>query len=92
MTAQRKATHQASRRREFLKAIATTVAVPTIIGSSALGLAGTVAPSNRITMGLIGCGGHGTSWNLDRMLENPDQQVIAVCDVDAEHAAKAWLL
>ena len=52
-------------------------------------MAGTVAPSNRITMGLIGCGGHGTGWNLDRMFENPDQQVVAVCDVDSRHAANA---
>ena len=40
-------------------------------------------------MGLIGCGIHGAGWNLDRMFENPHQQVIAVCDVDARHAAQA---
>jgi len=69
--------------------MAATAAAPIIIPSSALGLAGTVAPSNRITMGLIGCGGHGTGWNLDRMFENPDQLVVAVCDVDTQHLAKA---
>lgn len=73
-------------RREFLK---TTAAIPAIIGAHSLGRADTVAPSNRIAMGLIGCGGHGTGWNLDRMLENSEQQVVAVCDVDAEHAAQA---
>lgn len=81
--------HKSTRRRNFLKGLGATIALPTIIRSSALGLGDTVAPSNRITMGLIGCGIHGTGWNLDRMLENPDQQVVAVCDVDAQHAAEA---
>ncbi|MCC7337576.1 MAG: Gfo/Idh/MocA family oxidoreductase [Pirellulaceae bacterium] len=81
--------HKWTRRRDFLKGLGATIALPTIIRSSALGLGDTVAPSNRITMGLIGCGIHGTGWNLDRMLENPDQQVVAVCDVDAQHAAAA---
>ncbi|MBM3999630.1 MAG: Gfo/Idh/MocA family oxidoreductase [Planctomycetes bacterium] len=76
-------------RRTFLKRIAAAGLFPTIIPASALGRSGTVAPSNRIRMGLIGCGGHGTSWNLDRMFENPDQQVVAVCDVDGRHAAEA---
>jgi predicted dehydrogenase len=52
-------------------------------------LAGTVAPSERIHMGLIGCGIHGAGWNLDQMFANPHQQVVAVCDVDAQHAAFA---
>ncbi len=33
--------------------------VPTLVPSSPLGLAGTVAPSERILLGLIGCGNHG---------------------------------
>jgi len=32
------------------------VAAPTIIPSSALGLSGSTAPSNRLTLGMIGCG------------------------------------
>ncbi|NLX15119.1 MAG: twin-arginine translocation signal domain-containing protein [Phycisphaerales bacterium] len=50
-------------RRGFLKkttaTLAGTAAAPYLIPSSALGLASTVAPSNRITLGLIGCGIHG---------------------------------
>ncbi len=76
-------------RRRFLAGISAAVAAPAAVPTSALGLVGDVAPSNRITMGLIGCGGHGAGWNLDRMLENPHQQVVAVCDVDAQHAAHA---
>jgi predicted dehydrogenase len=40
-------------------------------------------------MGLVGCGGHGAGWNLDRMFSDPRQQVVAVCDVDSEHAERA---
>ncbi len=81
--------HTTYRRREFLKRTASTLAIPTVLASHSLGLADSVAPSNRIAMGLIGCGGHGTGWNLDRMLENPEQQVVAVCDLDKQHAAEA---
>ncbi len=82
-------------RRGFLKKAATTVAgtaaAPYFVSSSALGQAGTVAPSNRITLGLIGCGLHGAGWNLDQIFRNADSQVLAVCDVDEERvqAAKA---
>ncbi len=76
-------------RREFLKTTTAVVAAPMIIPASALGLGGTVAPSNRLVMGLIGCGIHGAGWNLDRMFSDPRQQVIAVCDVDQKHAKRA---
>ena len=50
-------------RRTFLKdsfaAAAGLVAMPTIIPSSALGLGGAVAPSERIVLGGIGIGGRG---------------------------------
>ena len=76
------------KRRQFIQTLATAAAAPTIIPSSALGLDGHTAPSQRITLGLIGCGGHGTGWNLDRMFANSDQQVVAVCDVDSTHMSK----
>jgi predicted dehydrogenase len=69
-------------RRSLLKSVAAAAAAPYVIPSSALGLAGTVAPSERITLGLIGCGLHGATWNLPQIFRNPDEQVIAVCDVD----------
>ncbi len=40
-----------------------------------------VEPSNRITMGLIGCGGMGRA-NLHGFLQMNDVQVLAVCDPD----------
>ncbi|MBI5684796.1 MAG: Gfo/Idh/MocA family oxidoreductase [Verrucomicrobia bacterium] len=43
-------------RRQFLNRAWTALAVPTILPASALGLNGTVAPSNRIVFGCIGIG------------------------------------
>jgi len=72
---------QTSDRRTFLKkAAATTLALPTLVRSSALGKTGTVAPSERITMGFIGLGGMGTN-NMRAFLAHNDVQVRAVCDV-----------
>jgi predicted dehydrogenase len=76
-------------RRRFLKRAAATAAgaaaAPYFVRSSALGQAGTAAPSNRITYGLIGCGNHGVEWNLVQIFRNADSQVIAVCDLDEQH-------
>jgi predicted dehydrogenase len=77
-------------RRSFLKQSAGLAAgiigFPYVIRSSALGKAGTVAPSNRLTLAQIGCGGMGGS-NLNAFLNRRQQiQVIAVCDVDDRHA------
>ncbi len=70
-------------RRQFLTrgTIATSaVAMPYFIPASALGLDGTVAPSQRIVMGGIGLGGRGSS-DLGWMIGEPDVQFVAVCDV-----------
>ncbi|MDP6848064.1 MAG: Gfo/Idh/MocA family oxidoreductase, partial [Kiritimatiellia bacterium] len=66
-------------RRRFIAAAATTAAAPYIIPSSALGKAGTVAPSNRINMGFIGTGGRGTS-HLRSLVGSRETQLMAVCD------------
>jgi predicted dehydrogenase len=82
------------KRREFLKrttgVAAGALAFPYIIPASALGLSGTVAPSNRITVGCIGLGGMGTG-NMGGFLEQKDAQVLAVCDVDSKHRRNAAL-
>lgn len=75
-------------RRDFLR-VSAAVTLPTLIPGSALGLAGLAAPSERITIGLVGCGGHGAGWNLAQVFRHADAQVIAVCDVDAERLANA---
>ena len=71
-------------RREFLKRTtslaAGAVALPYVVPDSALGKAGSPAPSDRITMGFIGVGGRGRSL-LNNFLHLSDAQVVAVCDV-----------
>lgn len=75
-------------RRRFLKQAAFALSAPTIIPSSALGLDGATAPSERITMGLIGSGGQGVS-NMNDFLRFKDVQVIAIADVDKTHREAA---
>ncbi len=80
-------------RRQFLKGTALAsaggiIGFPTIIPGRALGLDGAVAPSNRVVMGCIGVGGQGTG-NMQAFLNQPEVQVVAVCDVDANHKARA---
>lgn len=56
------------------------VTLPYYVPASSLGRGGTVAPSERIVMGGIGMGGRG-SYDLGWMLNEPDMQWVAVCDV-----------
>ncbi len=76
-------------RRGFLKRTTyiagASIAFPYIVPSSALGKAGTVAASERITIGFIGVGGHGRAVNLTNFLGNADAQAVAVCDVENKH-------
>ncbi len=72
-------------RRTFLKAAATGlagIAVPTIIPAAVLGKNGAVAPSDRIVLGAIGIGRRG-QYVLGCMLNEPDVQFVAICDVRA---------
>ena len=66
-----------------LGAAGAALAIPYFVPGTALGLGGTVAPSEKITIGFIGTGSHGIGWNLAAYLQQPDAQVIAVCDVDS---------
>ncbi len=78
-------------RRRFIKnasVAAACVGFPYLVPSSALGKAGTVAPSNRIVMGAIGTGSMGKG-DLNGFLNKGEVQVVAVCDVDSKHAAQA---
>lgn len=68
MTAQHK-------RRDLLK----YVAMPLILPSS---IFGATAPSNKITVAMLGMGRQAMRPNLDQFLKSPDAQVVAVCDVD----------
>jgi myo-inositol 2-dehydrogenase / D-chiro-inositol 1-dehydrogenase len=76
-------------RRRFLKVIGAACATPLVIPASALGLESTPAPSQRITVGMIGVGRQATKKNLKQFFTIPDVQVVAVCDVDSWRLAKA---
>jgi predicted dehydrogenase len=72
-------------RRAFLKSSAVAAAVvgfPTIIPASALGR-GRTAPSNRVTLAMIGTGNQGFN-DLRSFLPDDRVQVVAVCDVNRE--------
>lgn len=74
------------KRRDFLKVGASAIGFPYLIPSSALGKAGTVAPSNRIVFGCIGYGWQG-SGNTRGLLGQKGVQYVAGSDVDANHLA-----
>ena len=79
-------------RRQFLRkatgAAMGAISFPYIVPSAALGKAGSVLPSNRITIGCIGLGWMGPS-NMNAFLGQSDCLVVAVCDVDIQHLEKA---
>lgn len=69
------------KRRDFLKAAATTAVVagtPHIIPRSAFGAN---APSNRINVGVIGLGTRGIP-DMKLFMQNDDVQIRAICDVN----------
>ena len=72
-------------RRDFLrKSLAATGAIsaPWIVPARALGRDGAVAPSEKITLGVIGIGPRCT-YDLKAMLGLPDVQCVAIADVQA---------
>ncbi len=69
-------------RRKFLQRSAVmtgAVLAPAVIPGTALGLNGSVCPSERIVLGGLGIGGRGTGV-LNWMLPEKDIQFVAVCD------------
>ena len=64
-------------RRGFLRRSA--AALPLLVPSVVLGKGSRSAPSNRITLGVIGLGARNIS-NLTHFCEQPDVQCLAVCD------------
>ncbi|MBC8218868.1 MAG: Gfo/Idh/MocA family oxidoreductase, partial [Planctomycetes bacterium] len=69
-------------RRTFVRSTALTLAAPCIIPSSAFGAGARPAPSNRLTMGLIGLGSMGMR-HVKGFLQENDCRIVAVGDVDA---------
>lgn len=70
-------------RRQFL-----STAVPFIVSAATLGRAGAVSPNGKVRLACIGVGGQGTS-NLRNLMADERVQIVAVCDVDSQHAEAA---
>src|SRR4051812_29497803 len=72
----------------FLAATGFAVAAPTIIPASALGRGAEAAPSERVTLGVVGWGMQGPG-NTDAFLRLKNCQVVAACDIDQNHLKSA---
>ena len=68
-------------RRKFIGSAAATAATITVVPRHVLGGTGYVAPSDKITVANIGCGTQGLR-EMPGMLQNPELQVVSVCDVN----------
>ena len=66
-------------RREFLGSAAAASVAFTIVPRKVLGGSGYVAPSDKITLGYIGCGSQGLR-EMTTLISNPSLQIVAVCD------------
>jgi predicted dehydrogenase len=72
-------------RREFIQgslAASAAFAVPAVVAPAALGMGDTVAPSEKITLGVIGIGPRCT-YDIKPMLAMPDVQCVMIADVQA---------
>ena len=76
---------KASRRRFLRYAAGASVAAPLILPSGFL--RGADAPSNKISLGMIGVGSMG-SGHVGAYLNNKGARITAICDVDRSHNAR----
>ncbi len=72
------------KRRHFLQTGVGALAAPALLPSSVFGQRDKKSPSERITLGLVGCGGQGTG-DLRNLMNNDGVQAVAVCDPDKSH-------
>ncbi len=68
-------------RRKFISSAVATAASITVVPRFVLGGTGYIAPSDKIRVANIGCGTQGLR-EMPALLQNPDIQVVAVCDVN----------
>ena len=67
-------------RRQFVKTTSAAFVAPMVVPYSFIKGQGKSAPSDKVNIGLIGCGGLGTA-NLAESASHPDVVVTAACDV-----------
>jgi len=75
-------------RRGFLKSMLAAGAAPVFVPASVLGEEGQPAPSNKITLGVIGVGAQG-QVDMRAFLTHNDVRVAAICDVNQRNIAAA---
>jgi predicted dehydrogenase len=68
-------------RRALLKAAPVLAAAPYVLTSSALGQRASTQPSDRVAIGIIGCGRSGVNW-IEGYYRLRQFQIVSVCDVD----------
>ena len=66
-------------RRRFLGVTSTAVAGVSLVPRHVLGGAGFVAPSNKINLAVVGCGGQGYT-NVRALFQHQDVQIVALAD------------
>jgi predicted dehydrogenase len=86
-------TQRARTRRRFLATTATATGAilvpPALVPSSVFAADGSVAPSNRITLGFIGTGKMAHDYHLSTLSGFKDVECVAVCDVDTNRRRHA---
>jgi len=75
-------------RRHFIATAGAAMALPFLVPGCAVGRGGRSRPSNRINLGVIGMGWQGPG-NTQSFLAETDCQVVAACDLDANHLQDA---
>ncbi len=75
-------------RRDVLKLAATAVVAPTIVPASVFGKN---APSERVNLGVIGCGSK-ASGGMKNFMNYTQAQIVALCDVNRKNLKRASLL
>src|SRR5258706_10005742 len=75
-------------RRHFLKTAAAAITLPLILPGCATSQGHRPRPSNRINLGVIGMGWQGPG-NTRSFLAETDCQIVAACDLDANHLQDA---
>jgi len=81
----KKSTHLT--RRAFVRSAGTAVAAFTIVPRHVIAASGQIAPSDKVNLSGIGVGGMGAA-DLEALA--PNTNVVALCDVDSDHAAKTF--
>ena len=66
-------------RRDFLGSAAAASLAITVVPRHVLGGAGHIPPSDKITLGYVGCGTQGLR-EMTALISNPALQIVAVCD------------